>query len=152
MERTMRQVRDIFNGLQVLSQQPIANHVLNFKLKNIVGGLIPLVENLGKEEENLLKNYCPIDPTGVVQRNEKGLPIWSDPKNELIASKAMDEILDELVPLPDIVKPLTWSLLEKTKCVYTDKEGKRITEPLIVQAGVQLLLGDFIEGEPSEVE
>lgn len=148
MRKTVRRIQDIFAGLNILAKEPIANHFLNFVIKNSLLGIQPIIENLAKSEEAILKEFAQADENAKVKRDEKGAPIWLETDSEDKAVIAMTELLDEVIELPGTVKPLTWELLERTKCVFTDKDGIRVTEPLIVSVGVQLLLSEFIEGEP----
>lgn len=151
MKKTVKQLREIFTGLNTLAGAPIANHFLTFVIKNSLTGIQPIMENLGKREEEILKEHAQLDGAGNVLRNEKGLPVWLEADSENKAVAALSEIFDEVIELPGTVKPLTWKLLEKTKCVFINKEdGTRVTEPLLVSVTVQLLLGDFIEGEPTD--
>lgn len=151
MEKSVKQVRDIMQGLTMLANEPIATHVLNFRLSNAIAALEDVVVSLGKSETAILKEYSEVDAMGEPKRNDAGGPVWKEPAayNEAHAVTALNAVLDETITLPSTVKPLSWSLLEKSVCVWTDKEtGKRTESPLIVSVPVQLLLGDFIEGEP----
>lgn len=150
MKRTVKRLREIFAGLNKLAGEPIANHFLTFMITNALTGIQPIMENLTKREEEILKEFAQLDAMGAVMRDEKELPVWLEADSESKAVAAMTEIFDESMDLPNTVKPLTWKILEKTKCVFTNKAGTRVTEPLIVSVAVQLLLGDFIEGAPTD--
>src|SRR4051812_24508417 len=150
MEKSVKRIRDIMKGLTMLANEPIATHVLNFRISNAISALEGVLVSLAKSEAAILKEYCQLDANGEPQSDDLG-PVWKDPAaySEAHAVTALQAVLDETITLPNTVKPLSWSLLEKSVCVWTDKEtGKRTESPLIVSVPVQLLLGDFIEGEP----
>jgi hypothetical protein len=150
MKTTARRVRDIFTGLSLLGKEPITNHVVTFRIKNALAGLQPIVENLSKAEGSILAGLCELDAQG--QPKIAGQSIcWLAPENEAEAVGLLNEVLAEELELPVNVKPLSWELLERSQAVYTSKEGVRTVEPLEVSVSVQLLLGDFIEGEPGGI-
>lgn len=150
---SVSRIRDLFAGLNILGAEPMANHLLNFRIKQALSGMKPIIDGLSKTEEELLKTYTELAEDGKPRRDDRGQPIFKEPRaeSEAGAVKDLKEVLEEELELPASVKPLTWSMLEKTKCVWTDKEtGERKEGPLVVSVQVQLLLGDFIEGEPAE--
>lgn len=150
MKLPMKRVRDILTGLTLLGQEPIETHLLNFRLTTAVSLVRPFVETLQKEEESILVEQCGKGPDDRALREESGAPKWSSPEGEVKAVAALKEILDAEVEVPGLVN-LPWSLLEKGKCFYVNKEtGARSREPLAVSVTVQILLGDFLEGTPSE--
>lgn len=150
MKLQMKRVRDILTGLTLLGQEPIETHLLNFRLKVAVSLAQPFVETLQKQEEAILIEQCGKGPDDRAIRDELGAPKWTNPDGELKAVASLKEILDAEVDIPGLVG-LHWSLLEKGKCFYVNKEtGARTREPLAVSVTVQILLGDFIEGTPSE--
>jgi hypothetical protein len=150
MKLQMKRVRDILTGLTLLGQEPIETHLLNFRLTTAVSLVRPFVETLQKEEETILVEQCGKGPDDRALREESGAPKWLSPEGEVKAVAALKEILDAEVEVPGLVS-LPWSLLEKGRCFYVSKEtGARSREPLAVSVTVQLLLGDFLEGTPSE--
>jgi hypothetical protein len=151
MKLKAKDIRDIFAGLTLLSREPIANHFLNFRMTNALVGLKPTLDTFIQTENAILKEYALVDESGEVKRDEKDFPIWPSKGAEEQAVAILTKILDEEFEVPGTVKPLSWDLLERTKCVFTNKDGARTTEPLVVSVQVQLLLQKFIEGEPVDL-
>jgi hypothetical protein len=150
MQLQMKRVREIVTGLTLLGQEPIESHLLNFRLKVAVTLLSPFLKTLQDSEEAILIEHCEKDTETRAPRDEHGVPKWLSRESEDVAVMAMKEILDSQVEVPGLAS-LTWSQLEAAKCAYTDRErGVRQREPLVVSLQVQMLLGDFIEGNPSE--
>lgn len=150
MKLQMKRVRDIFAGLGMLGQEPIETHLLNFRLTAALLLLQPFMENLQKQEEAILIDNCEKGTENRAPRDDQGAPKWSTSESEAKAVAAIKEILDADVEVPGLVG-LPWSLLEKAKCFYVNKgNNTRSREPLAVPTQVQILLGDFLEGTPSE--
>lgn len=150
MNLKMKQVRDIVSGLGLLGQEPIETHLLNFRLKAAATILQPFMENLQKQEEAVLLEHCEKESDERAARDGNGIPKWKTPEEEPKAVASIMELLDAEVEVPGLV-PLTWDLLEKSKCFYIHKEtGARSREPLVVSLTVQMLFGEFLTGTPSE--